>query len=114
MTCSVSLQPGMMCRRGDGCGRRNGVTLCDRGLFAHEGAKAVPPQKRTHVPLSALVGTSWLVVAFKPFQKPASPVNVCCDRGFLQPGRTQLMLEAEELCTELCRRIAVAASRGYR
>jgi hypothetical protein len=69
---------------------------------------------RAHLPLSALVGASWLVAALKPSQKPASPVNVCCDRGFLQPGRTQLVLKAAELLAKLCRRIMLAASRGYR
>jgi hypothetical protein len=69
--------------------------------------------ERPHMPLSVLVGAPWVVVAFEPFQEPASPVDVCCDRGFLQPSRTQLMLEAAELRAKLCRRVALAARRAY-
>lgn len=60
-----------------------------------------------------LLRASWPIVAFEPFQEPASTVNVCCDRGLLQPGRTQLMLEAAELRAKLCKRKTLAASRGY-
>jgi hypothetical protein len=35
-------------------------------------------------------------------------------RRFFQPGRTQLVLKVAELLAEVCRRITLAASRGYR
>jgi hypothetical protein len=98
------------------CWQPRPATEARRAAFVQQaGIFMSPPlRERAVMPLSALVRASWLVAAFEPLQEPTGPVNVRCDRGFLQPGCTQLIFEAAELRAKFYRRVTLVGSRSYR